>query len=134
MAPVALAVLVDEAHFWLGQQLGQLLVWWCGGAGTWGWWGAHSWWWEEGSVDSVPAQYMQLHPRDDVLKVVLSGRAGVQAAIAELQGTKQQALLCAQETVLCTNLRGREWGLRGYVTTLLPQPAPRSHHLCGYPT
>lgn len=104
MVPVALAVLVDEAHFRLGQQLGQLLVWWCWGAGTWGWRDAHDRQWEEGSMDSVLAQYMQLHPCDDVLEVVLSGCAGVQATVAELQGTKQHALLCVQETVLRADL------------------------------
>lgn len=41
MAPVALAVLVDEAHFWLGQQLGQLLVRRRGRSHTRRWWGAH---------------------------------------------------------------------------------------------
>lgn len=106
VAPVALAVLVDEAHFWLGQQLGQLLVRGRGEASACRWRGAHSWWWEEGSMDSVPAQYMQLHSCDDMLEVVLGGCAGVEAAVPELQGTKQQALLCAQEAVLCTDLQG----------------------------
>lgn len=55
-------------------------------------------------MDGFLAQYMQLHSCDDMLKVVLSGCAGVEATIAELQGTEQQALLCAQEAVLCTNL------------------------------
>lgn len=55
-------------------------------------------------MDGVPAQYMQLYPRDDVLEVVLSGRAGVEAAVTKLQGAKQQPLLCAQEAVLCANL------------------------------
>lgn len=55
-------------------------------------------------MNGVPAQYMQLHPSDDVLEVVLSGRAGVEAAVTKLQGTKQQPLLCTQEAVLCTNL------------------------------
>lgn len=55
-------------------------------------------------MDGIPAQYMQLHPRDDVLEVVLSGRAGVEAAVTKLQGAKQQPLLCTQEAVLCANL------------------------------
>lgn len=133
MAPVALAVLVDEAHFRLGQQLGQLLVRGSWGAGACGRWGAHGQWWEEGSMDSVPAQHVQLHPRDHVFEVVLGGCAGVQAAIAELQGAKQQALLGAQEAVLGTDLRGQGGWLRGCAATLLPQPAPRSGRLCGRP-
>lgn len=71
-------------------------------------------------MDGVPAQYMQLYPRDDVLEVVLSGRAGVEAAVTKLQGAKQQPLLCAQEAVLCANLQGQGVGLRGWVTT--PRP------------
>lgn len=110
MAPVALAVLVDEPHFWLGQQLGQLLVWRRRGASTWGRRGAHSRGREEGGMDSVPAQDVQLHPCDDMLEVVLGGCAGVQAAVAELQGAKQQALLGAQEAVLRANLWGQGVG------------------------
>ena len=63
-------------------------------------------------MDGVPAQYMQLHSCDDVLKVILSGCAGVEATIAELQCTEQQALLCAQEAVLCTNLQGQGEGVQ----------------------
>lgn len=55
-------------------------------------------------MDGFPAQHVQLHPRDDVLEVVLSGCAGVEAAVTELQGAKQQALLRAQEAVLCADL------------------------------
>lgn len=113
VAPVALAVLVDEAHFRPGQQLGQLLVGGGGGAGACGRRGAGGGRWEEGSVDSVPAQHMQLHSRDDVFEVVLGGGAGVQAAIARLQGAKQQALFRAQEAVLRPDLRGQGGGLRG---------------------
>ena len=113
MAPVALAVLVDEAHFRLGQQLGQLLVRGCWGAGAWQWWGAHSWRWEEGSMDGIPTQDVQLYPCDDMLEVVLGGSAGVEAAVTELQGAKQQALLCAQEAVLRTNLQGQGVGAQG---------------------
>lgn len=76
-------------------------------------------------MDSILAQYVQLYPRDDVLEVVLSGRAGVEAAITKLQGAKQQALLCAQEALLCSDLQGQGLGLRGCVTTLLPLPAAR---------
>lgn len=112
-APVALAVLVDEAHFRLGQQLGQLLVRRRWGAGAGGRRGAHGQRWEEGSVDGVPAQDVQLHPRDDVLEVVLSGCAGVQAAVAQLQGAEQQALVRAQEALLGADLQGEsDSGLR----------------------
>ena len=89
VAPVALAVLVDEAHFWLGQQLGQLLVRGRGEAGARGRWNARSWRWEEGRMDGIPAQDVQLHPCDDVLEVVLGGCTGVEAAIARLQGAEQ---------------------------------------------
>lgn len=133
MAPVTLAVLVDEAHFWLGQELRQLLVRGCGGPGAWGRWDAHSWGWEEGSMDGVLAQYMQLHSCDDMLEVVLGGCTGVEAAITKLQGAKQQALFRAQEAVVCTHLWGQGLGLRGCRTTLLPRPAPRSDHLWGHP-
>lgn len=84
-------------------------------------------------MDGVPAQYMQLHPCDDVLEVVLSGCTGVEAAITKLQGAKQQALLCAQEAVLSANLQGQRVRLRSGGTTLLPQPAPVSDHLCSHP-
>lgn len=106
MTPVTLAVLMNEAHFRLGEELGQLLIRRCGEACARRWRDAHSQWGEEGSMNGVPAQYMQLHPSDDVLEVVLSGRAGVEAAVTKLQGTKQQPLLCTQEAVLCTNLQG----------------------------
>lgn len=109
--PVALAVLVDEAHFRLGQQLGQLLVRGCWEAGAWGRWDAHNWRWEEGSMDGISAQDMQLHPCDDVLEIVLGGCTGVEASITKLQGAKQQALLCAQEAVLCTNLTAPVTGI-----------------------
>lgn len=62
-------------------------------------------------MDGVPAQYMQLYPRDDVLEVVLSGRAGVEAAVTKLQGAKQQPLLCAQEAVFCANLTASITGI-----------------------
>lgn len=129
VAPVALAVLVDEAHFWLGQQLGQLLVTGLGGAGARGRWNARSWrwnarsWrWEEGRTDVFPAQDMQLHPCDEVLEVVLCGCTGVEAAIARLQGAKQQALFSAQEAVIRVDLRGQGMELRDCRTTLLSPP------------
>lgn len=78
VAPVALAVLVDEAPLLAGQQLGQLLVAGLGGrcprgavemlqlavecsqlAGV----------GRKGRTDVFPAQDMQLHPCDDVLKL-----------------------------------------------------------------
>lgn len=124
VAPVALAVLVDEAHFGLGQQLGQLLVRGCGETGAGGRWGARRWRWEEGSVDGVPAQDVQLHPRDDMLEVVLGGRAGVEATVPGLQGAEQQALLCAQEAVLGTNLQEQGAGAQSCVTSLPPSRPP----------
>lgn len=61
-----------------------------------------------------------------MLEVVLSGCAGVEASVPELQGTKQQALLSSQEAVIRADLEeGVQGLLRGRGTMLLaPLPAP----------
>lgn len=81
-------------------------------------------------MDGFSAQHVQLYPHHNVLEVVLSGCAGIQTSVAELQGTEQQALLCAQEALLSTNLQaGARGGLRGCRTTLTPLlPSPRLAH------
>ena len=142
MAPVALAVLVDEAHFWLGQQLGQLLVRGRGEAGARGRWNARSWRWEEGRMDGIPAQDVQLHPCDNVLEVVLGGCTGVEAAIARLLGAELYALFGAEEAVVCADLRGKGVGLRGCRPPLWPphggtpiwnfRGARKTHRKCPY--
>lgn len=100
MPPISLAILIDESHLGLREQLDKIMVLRAEGA-----WQASShsccrgdggFWLEEHSMDSLTAQYMQLHFGYGVLEVVLCGCAGIQTPIWELQGPQQQPLICPQ--------------------------------------
>lgn len=77
-------------------------------------------------MDSFPAQDVELHTCDHMLEVVLSGCAGVEASVPELQGTKQQALLSSQEAVIRADLEeGVQRLLRDQrAMPLAPLPVP----------
>jgi len=101
--PVALAVLVQESHFRLGEELQQVLVAGSGGTGQAG--GGLCL--DQHSVDGAAAEDAELHLGHRVLEVVLGGGAGVEAAVGELEGAQQQALLRPQHPALHPQLGGR---------------------------
>lgn len=100
--PVALAVLVQESHFRLGEELQQVLV--AGGGGTWQAGGGLRL--DQHSVDGTAAEDAELHLGHRVLEVVLGGGAGVEAAVGKLEGAQQQALLRPQHPALHPQLGG----------------------------
>lgn len=96
MPPVALAVLVQESHFGLGEELQQVLV--AGSGGTRQAGGALRL--DQHGMDGAAAEDAELHLGHRVLEVVLGGGAGVEAAVGELEGAQQQALLRPQHPAL----------------------------------
>lgn len=125
--PVALAVLVEESQLRAAEELQQVLVAWRGGSRQPG--GGHLSL-EQDGVDSTGGQDAELHPGHRVLEVVLGGGAGVEAAVGELQGAQQQALLRPQHpATLGAQLRGDEGssaGCRGAAGPSPRHPAPTS--------
>lgn len=104
-SPEALAVLVEESQLGAGEQLQQVLV-----ARRWGsrQRGRGQLALQQDGVHGAGGQDTQLHLGHRVLEVVLGGGAGVEAAVGELQGPQQQALLCPQcPAALCAQLRGQ---------------------------